>query len=198
MPRRMGGQQAQRLFLLQGNGGPRQGICVVRYSHQQNSFFVCWQERTTNTFVMIIFTHFHPQPRNSTTKPKKSAGNCDLHAADLPSQGFFCKMVLWFSQKSNMSKVISILKPQKYFYLDLVLCMLVIFKILATQLSCAKNHDIERRRAVVKLPRAREKERGEDTVCSVVHIIFSRDVISEIHTRETQFPMWHSSPRHCH
>ncbi len=24
-------------------------------------------------------------------------------------------------------------------------------------LSCAKNHDIERRRAVVKLPRAREK-----------------------------------------
>ncbi len=51
--------------------------------------------------------------------------------------------------------------------------------------SCAKNHDIERRRAVVKLPRAREKERGEDTVCSVVHNIFSRDVISEIHTRET-------------
>ncbi len=49
--------------------------------------------------------------------------------------------------------------------------------------SCAKNHDIERRRAVVKLPRAREKEREEDTVCSVVHIIFSRDVISEIHTR---------------
>ncbi len=41
------------------------------------------------------------------------------------------------------------------------------------------------RRAVVKLPRAREKEREEDTVCSVVHIIFSRDVISEIHTRET-------------
>ncbi len=54
-----------------------------------------------------------------------------------------------------------------------------------TQLSCAKNHDIERRRAVVKLPRAREKEREEDTVCSVVHIIFSRDVITEIHTRET-------------
>ncbi len=52
--------------------------------------------------------------------------------------------------------------------------------------SCAKNHDIERRRAVVKLPRAREKEREEDTVCSVVHIIFSRDVISEIHTRDTQ------------
>ncbi len=52
------------------------------------------------------------------------------------------------------------------------------------QLSCAKNHDIERR-AVVKLPRARGKEREEDTVCSVVHIIFSRDVISEIHTRET-------------
>ncbi len=52
-------------------------------------------------------------------------------------------------------------------------------------LSCAKNHDIERRRAVVKLPRAREKEREEDTVCNVVHIIFSRDVISEIHTRET-------------
>ncbi len=51
--------------------------------------------------------------------------------------------------------------------------------------SFAKNHDIERRRAVVKLPRAREKEREEDTVCSVVHIIFSRDVISEIHTRET-------------
>ena len=51
--------------------------------------------------------------------------------------------------------------------------------------SCAKNHDIERRRAVVKLPRAREKEREEDTVCSVVHNIFSRDVISEIHTRET-------------
>ncbi len=42
------------------------------------------------------------------------------------------------------------------------------------------------RRAVVKLPRAREKEREEDTVCSVVHIIFSRDVISEIHTRDTQ------------
>ncbi len=56
-------------------------------------------------------------------------------------------------------------------------------------MSCAKNHDIERRRAVVKLPRAREKEREEDTVCSVVHNIFSRDVISEIHTRETQFPM---------
>ncbi len=53
-------------------------------------------------------------------------------------------------------------------------------------MSCAKNHDIERRRAVVKLPRAREKEREEDTVCSVVHIIFSRDVISEIHTRDTQ------------
>ncbi len=53
------------------------------------------------------------------------------------------------------------------------------------KLSCAKNHDIERRRAVVKLPRAREKEREEDTVCSVVHNIFSRDVISEIHTRET-------------
>ncbi len=52
--------------------------------------------------------------------------------------------------------------------------------------SCAKNHDIERRRAVVKLPRAREKEREEDRVCSVVHIIFSRDVISEIHTRDTQ------------
>ncbi len=52
--------------------------------------------------------------------------------------------------------------------------------------SCAKNHDIERRRAVAKLPRAREKEREEDTVCSVVHIIFSRDVISEIHTRDTQ------------
>ncbi len=52
--------------------------------------------------------------------------------------------------------------------------------------SCAKNHDIERRRAVVKLPRAREKEREEDTVCSVVHIIVSRDVISEIHTRDTQ------------
>ncbi len=52
--------------------------------------------------------------------------------------------------------------------------------------SCAKNHDIERRRAVVKLPRAREKEREEDTVCSIVHNIFSRDVISEIHTRETQ------------
>ncbi len=33
---------------------------------------------------------------------------------------------------------------------------------------------------------AREKEREEDTVCSVVHIIFSRDVISEIHTRDTQ------------
>ncbi len=54
--------------------------------------------------------------------------------------------------------------------------------------SCAKNHDIERRRAVVKLPRAREKEKGEDTVCSVVHNIFSRDVISEIHTRETTLP----------
>ncbi len=53
-------------------------------------------------------------------------------------------------------------------------------------MSCAKNHDIERRRAVVKLPRAREKEREEDTVCSVVHIIVSRDVISEIHTRDTQ------------
>ncbi len=52
--------------------------------------------------------------------------------------------------------------------------------------SCAKNHDIKRRRAVVKLPRAREKEREEDTVCSVVHIIFSRDVTSEIHTRDTQ------------
>ncbi len=52
-------------------------------------------------------------------------------------------------------------------------------------MSCAKNHDIERRRAVVKLPRAREKEREEDTVCSAVHNIFSRDVISEIHTRET-------------
>ncbi len=52
-------------------------------------------------------------------------------------------------------------------------------------MSCAKNHDIERRRAVVKLPRAREKEREEDTLCSVVHIISSRDVISEIHTRET-------------
>ncbi len=51
-------------------------------------------------------------------------------------------------------------------------------------MSCAKNHDIERRRAVVKLPRAREKER-EDTVRSVVHNIVSRDVISEIHTRET-------------
>ncbi len=35
------------------------------------------------------------------------------------------------------------------------------------------------------LPRAREKEREEDTVCSVVHNLFSRDVISEIHTRET-------------
>ncbi len=33
-----------------------------------------------------------------------------------------------------------------------------------TVMSCAKNHDIERRRAVVKLPRAREKEREEDTV----------------------------------
>ncbi len=54
-----------------------------------------------------------------------------------------------------------------------------------TILSCVKNHDIETRRAVVKLPRAREKEREEDTVCSVVHNIFSRDVISEIHTRET-------------
>ncbi len=53
-------------------------------------------------------------------------------------------------------------------------------------MSCAKNHDIERRRAVVQLPRAREKEREEDTVCSVVHIIFSRDVISEILTRDTQ------------
>ncbi len=53
-------------------------------------------------------------------------------------------------------------------------------------MSCAKNHDIERRRAVVNLPRAREKEREEDTVCSVVHIIFSRDVISKIHTRDTQ------------
>ncbi len=53
-------------------------------------------------------------------------------------------------------------------------------------MPCAKNHDIERRRAVVKLPRAREKEREEDTVYSVVHIIFSRDVISEIHTRDTQ------------
>ncbi len=42
------------------------------------------------------------------------------------------------------------------------------------------------RRAVVKLPRAREKEREEDTICSVVRIIFSRDVISEIHTRDTQ------------
>ncbi len=52
-------------------------------------------------------------------------------------------------------------------------------------LSCAKNQDIERRRAVVKLPRASEIEREEDTVCSVVHIIFSRDVITEIHTRET-------------
>ncbi len=52
--------------------------------------------------------------------------------------------------------------------------------------SCAKNHDIKRRRAVVKLPRARDKEREEDTVCSLVHIIFSRDVISEIHTRDTQ------------
>ncbi len=52
-------------------------------------------------------------------------------------------------------------------------------------MSCAKNHDIKRRRAVVKLPRAREKEREDDTVWSVVHIIFSRDVISEIHTRET-------------
>ncbi len=56
----------------------------------------------------------------------------------------------------------------------------------ACKMSCAKNHDIERRRAVVKLPRAREKEREENTVCSVVHIIFSRDVISEIHTRDTQ------------
>ncbi len=55
-----------------------------------------------------------------------------------------------------------------------------------TIMSCAKNHDIERRGAVVKLPRAREKEREEDTVCSVVHIICSRDVISEIHTRDTQ------------
>ncbi len=53
-------------------------------------------------------------------------------------------------------------------------------------MSCAKNHDIERRRAGVKLPRARENEREDDTVCSVVHIIFSRDVISEIHTRDTQ------------
>ncbi len=52
--------------------------------------------------------------------------------------------------------------------------------------SCAKNHDIKRRRAVVKLPCAREKEREEDTVCSIVHNIFSRDVISEIHTGETQ------------
>ncbi len=51
-------------------------------------------------------------------------------------------------------------------------------------MSCVKNHDIERRRAVVKLPRAREKEREEDTVCSEVHNIFSCDVISEIHTRE--------------
>ncbi len=30
------------------------------------------------------------------------------------------------------------------------------------------------------------RAREEDTVCSVVHNIFSRDVISEIHTRETQ------------
>ena len=49
-----------------------------------------------------------------------------------------------------------------------------------------KKREEERRRAVVKLPRAREKEREEDTVCSVVHNIVSRDVISEIHTRETQ------------
>ncbi len=54
------------------------------------------------------------------------------------------------------------------------------------EVSCAKNHDIERRRAVGKLPRARETEREEDTVCSIVHNIVSRDVISEMHTRETQ------------
>ncbi len=56
-------------------------------------------------------------------------------------------------------------------------------KVAILLVSCAKNHDIERRRAVVKLPRVREKGREEDTVCSVVHSIFSRDVISEIHTR---------------
>ncbi len=58
-------------------------------------------------------------------------------------------------------------------------------KYIHVYMSCAKNHDIERRREVVKLPRAREKEREEDTICSVVHNIFSRDVISEIHTRES-------------
>ncbi len=39
-------------------------------------------------------------------------------------------------------------------------------------------------KAVVKLPRARKRER-KNTLCSVVHKIVSRDVISEIHTRET-------------
>ncbi len=63
--------------------------------------------------------------------------------------------------------------------------MEILMKSYVELMSCAKNHDIERRRAVVKLPCAREKEREEDTVCSVVHNIFSRDVISKIHTRET-------------
>ncbi len=36
-------------------------------------------------------------------------------------------------------------------------------------------------KVLVKLPRARKKER--DTLCSVVHNIVSRDVISDTHTK---------------
>ncbi len=39
------------------------------------------------------------------------------------------------------------------------------------------------RKAVVKLPRARKRER-KNTLCSVIHSIVRRDVISELHTRE--------------
>ena len=41
-------------------------------------------------------------------------------------------------------------------------------------------------RAVVKLPRVRARKRERDTLCSVVHNIVSRDVISEMHTRKSQ------------
>ena len=58
--------------------------------------------------------------------------------------------------------------------------------------SCAKDVGVVREiltasaegKAVVKLPCARKRER-KNTLCSVVHNTVSRDVISEIHTRET-------------
>ncbi len=39
-------------------------------------------------------------------------------------------------------------------------------------------------KAVAKLPCARKRER-KNTLCSALHMIVSRDMISEIHTRET-------------